>query len=718
MANPSLQELVRSAFAADGPLEAALRARGRTYRPSQPQIDYALAAAATFTLQPDERGAPVTLLEAETGTGKSFGYLIPLALHVARSGSRGLVSTFTHVLLDQLIRREAPIVQEVVGALTGKSLSFERRIGFGNYLSPDKILAMADELDLHEKELRDYLLDLHAFATGGEGSLFEWMDINGAIPERISVADLTLTTPLGEEGAKYREHVERSHKADIVITPHALLARHIAFKNQSLVSGDNRPFAAAVIDEGDALPEVLRDVFHAHVSTLQLDQIAKLVRTPASRDKIRTYIEAFKDLVASLAHQPRGDRAKEWLSLADGRYYKAKLSARAIASGLHKEIGRYVKMAHDSEFAVAAEAVQQDLQRFVKTTEGMGDYEVPGISWSPVWSIPAFEVVPFESSRVASRLFRLDRKTTETMVEALIITSATLDAPSKDSGVTFSHYRQQIGLSDKFHNYRSEISGRFSPENFGELKFHLTRPDGPTPSIANTTAEQPYERNPAWIDHCVATLKLIGDTNERTLVLTTSYADVEALSERLRPHLGDRIVEHERGSKLRDGIEKFRAAKNAIWITPSAWEGIDLPGLIKHLVITKLPLATLDSSLANVQFDVFLSWGLTPDAARSRVLGRIMSDAKRKMKQGIGRAIRAPYDSADIWILDPRFPVPSILAEDPRNQLATAHSGFRSFSSCIPIRFRSGFFSAYDAAELIGGKTSEEIRETAMNCVV
>lgn len=700
-----LVDMVRAAFEKDGPISRELTAAGRAYSISEPQVDYAIAVARTFELGPNEKGAPVTLLEAETGTGKSFGYLVPMTIHCARAGQRGLVSTFTHALMEQLCDRELPIAVAVAESLTGQRLTFARRIGVGNFLSRDKIDALRSELRFEGASRAGPIigiLDSLAAWCDGTGNLADWIAVNGPLPDELQIGDLTLTTAEGAEAKAYRAHLATARRADLLIVPHALLAYHIAFGGRTLVEDGDRGFNCAVIDEGDALPGVLRDVFHVHVSTLQLESLCKLVYSSQTQLAVRALVDEFK-LLVSIAEERvavTSRNRQKFLSLAGTQNGDIRQEAARIADNLHHLIAGYCeKKVEKRVISEDFQPVLRGLERFARACETMADHQAPALTWSPVRGVPAFEVVPHDSSRVASRFFRLDREGA-TMIEALCITSATLDAPGPSDTTAFRGYREQIGLTQKFHNYRNELSGRFSPAVFGELTFHLSRPTAPSPFLREDEGTGEALRNPHWYDYCERVLLQVAARRERALVLTGSYDDTAELAARLRAR-GHDVIEQWRGGRLKDTAEVFRSCEGSMWLAPNAWEGLDLPGLIKHLVITRLPLQNRANSLFQMEYDVLRGRGLGDDDAMRQLLGKVMADGRRKLKQGLGRAIRAASDTCEVWITDPRFPIPSRLLADPKLGLAIRYPGYKAFAGCIPDRFRRGLFPAYEEATLI-----------------
>ncbi len=91
----------RELFGADGPLARALP--GYAYRPEQAAMAQAVGAALA-RLEP-------LIVEAGTGTGKTFAYLVPALL----SGRSVIISTGTRTLQDQLFRRDVPLLAQALG---------------------------------------------------------------------------------------------------------------------------------------------------------------------------------------------------------------------------------------------------------------------------------------------------------------------------------------------------------------------------------------------------------------------------------------------------------------------------------------------------------------------------------------------------------------------------------------------------------------------------
>jgi ATP-dependent DNA helicase DinG len=131
---------------------------------------------------------------------------------------------------------------------------------------------------------------------------------------------------------------------------------------------------------------------------------------------------------------------------------------------------------------------------------------------------------------------------------------------------------------------------------------------------------------------------------ERGIILAPSFAIVESIAGTLRgaiPRSELRIFEHIRGEKLVDTIEAFKDYDGgpAVMLTPSGFEGVDLPGdLSRYQVLVKAPFGSLGDRRIKVILDV------APDVYSLTALMKIV--------QGAGRSVRSSDDHAVTYMLD------------------------------------------------------------------
>ena len=634
---PSLSDLITAAFAESGPLAEAMGARGRIYRRSPDQIAFAQAVGHLFMTG----GGTSGLFESAAGTGKGLGYLVPMTLFSALTGRSGIVGVSSPGAAVQLARSELAMAAEATSDLTGRRVSFARRYAPEDFLSRLKLEALLEVIE--DGALRDSLGRMRAFCDDS-GLIPDWIRDNGPLPDALHPRDVALSSAFDGDSETYAQHLPPGADADILLVPQALLVRH-ARSGRAL--GDRR-FGCAVIDEGEALPETLEHLAQWHLSVLDL---------PSS---------LAGDALVRLAR--RLDREHNGLiRLSDPRHDVVRTEVRALAV----RIG--------------------GLDRFIAACDRPDGPDIPCLSWLPSTAVPAFEIV---SREVAG----LGVKTG--LGELGVVDSLCIAAVEVDDAL-----RRCLALSPA-----AESGGRFTPRRFGMLGFNLSPPSAPKPSpTPKPSLPKPslkeaialHGRNPDWYDWVEAVCLRVAVFNQRTLILSVNAADTAELAVRLRARGLGSLIAHVPGERLSENLAAFRARPDAILIAPDLWEGIDLPGLVKHLVVTRLPLRGRDGVHMRLQAERLVALGLSPADVEAVMFERQAAQARRRVACGIGRAVRSSRDEAQIWIADPRFPLPDSLMNDARLGLPANAGYFRGFTRCIPERFRAGLFATWPAATLI-----------------
>ena len=271
----------------DGHLDSLMRAQKRFFeaRPEQLEMAKAIAAAA--------REKNHLLVEAGTGTGKSYAYLVPLILWAVETKKRVLIATGTKALQQQLVERDLPFLHELFGTHLGTDFKFALCLGTGNYVCPRR-LAKTESLGLFgdSKEV-EQLQQLHRFSasspTGRNVDLpFEparglWAQVN-----RESDLCLARNCPHFEQSFYWKARREQE-KAQVLVANHHLLFAHIAAGGNA--GGVLPPFDALVIDEAHHAEDVAASYLGLEISNLSA---AKLIELLSNRKSGKTVISAVK----------------------------------------------------------------------------------------------------------------------------------------------------------------------------------------------------------------------------------------------------------------------------------------------------------------------------------------------------------------------------------------------------------------------------------------
>ncbi|MCX6845446.1 MAG: hypothetical protein NTU84_02580 [Verrucomicrobia bacterium] len=123
-ATPGFCDAVHDAFSPKGQLA---KSRDFEFRPQQQALAVAVAEALTAS-------RPL-VAEAGTGVGKSLAYLLPAAKFALETGRKGVISTHTINLQEQLVRKDIPIVRKMIGDELPAVLLKGRQ----NYLCPARL---------------------------------------------------------------------------------------------------------------------------------------------------------------------------------------------------------------------------------------------------------------------------------------------------------------------------------------------------------------------------------------------------------------------------------------------------------------------------------------------------------------------------------------------------------------------------------------------------
>ena len=246
---------IKALFAAGGALAKAIR----DYQPRPGQQELAEAVADNLT------GDGILLAEAGTGTGKTFAYLLPLLA----SGKKGLVSTATRNLQEQIFSKDLPLVRKVLGSPARVALLKGRR----NYLCHHHYHQYLDS-EPHTREEKAWRRAIeHFFETTADGDLAALT----AIPEDAPViARITSTAEncLGRDCAFFEECFvqkarQKAKEADVTVINHHLLLADFALKSEGFaeILPDIQAF---IIDEAHHLPLTAINFLGDRLSARQL----------------------------------------------------------------------------------------------------------------------------------------------------------------------------------------------------------------------------------------------------------------------------------------------------------------------------------------------------------------------------------------------------------------------------------------------------------------
>jgi len=640
-------------FAPDGPVAHLL---GDMYRPRRGQ-----ALMARLVKRALDEGQHA-LIEAGTGGGKSFAYLIPLIW----TRSRAFVSTANKTLQNQLWEKDIPALQRIAPRpFTAALLK-----GRGNYICRVKLKELSQQLVLPGQgpSVGDLVARLEQFPSGD----VEELRLFGELRNSLTVGRHDC---LGQRCPMLRRcYYElariQAEKADIVVLNHALLAFNMVLDGQIV-----QPRDVIVIDEAQ---DFVHYVIGALRLTLEYEHVPALVNDTVvignADDRLRgRTVQANHELFTHLAQS--GDQGQQnerrWAS-PDELPLAGKLAGHvnAICKQLMK---RYPPVP-------GADERNEENARHQAAIEWVGQLagEILGLS-RPV---PENKVRYCEKNSPLFRGGREGRKGPGKREEARIVlcqepvevadflreslwaatktvicTSATLTVNQR-----FDYFRWQTGAPPEGEN-KDEKGGVIqriiaSPFDYPNQALLYT-PHGLYPQYGEGEAE--YVRKLA-----AEVERLVRASRGRAFVLCTSTRRVGQLFETLAPRLP--FACYRQGTASREELlDLFRndASGAVLFATKSFWEGVDIPGeLLSLVIIDKLPFAPYRDPVIQHRDQRIREAGGNP------FMQVMLPEAILALKQGVGRLIRAETDRGVMAILDSRLNTkrygPQVIASMPR----------------------------------------------------
>jgi ATP-dependent DNA helicase DinG len=601
-------------FGSDGPLARGLPG----YAPRAGQAAMAREVAAAF----EQRDT--LIVEAGTGTGKTYAYLVPALL----SGRRVIVSTGTRALQDQLFHRDLP---SICGAL-GRPVRVALLKGRANYLCRHR-LEVAEQQAWSRglrREVARVLPRVKAWSVlTRRGDIAELAGAGEQDPVWPWVTS-TRENCLGGDCPRFDECFVLSARrdaqaADIVVVNHHLLMADLILKEEGF--GELLPGAdAIVVDEAHQLPDIAAQFLGFSVSTRQLSALARdlageLLLAQQMGGGIDAAITALDAQLAALVGSVPADTRHEFAQWPD-RLIEDLNGLGARATELSDAL---TPLAADGQSGI--ERLRSRLVDGAARIRLLTAAEAPGgVRWAEASTRNlSFHFAPVD---VAGQLGAL----LEAQSCAWILTSATLAV-----GADFSHYKRRSGLAQA-RSLRFESPFDFPSQALLYLPEGFVDPGG--------------EAHPREVIR--AALPVLEASGGRAFVLFTSHRGLREGALEIRRCWGQTppVPILVQGEAARDQLlRRFREAGNAVLLgTGSFWEGVDVKGsALCVVIIDKLPFAVPDEPVLKARLASIRQQGGNP------FFDEQVPQAVIALKQGVGRLIRDADDFGVVMLCDPRL---------------------------------------------------------------
>ncbi|MDQ2992703.1 MAG: ATP-dependent DNA helicase [Candidatus Eremiobacteraeota bacterium] len=598
-------DTIETVFGADGALARILP--GFEARPGQVQMAQLI-----------ERGfleGMHTIVEAGTGVGKSFAYLVP----ALRSGKKVVLSTGTIALQEQLFQKDIPQIVKALGIPARVTLLKGR----SHYLCKLKFERVRAERLIASSANMERIWEWGTRTTTGDRSELPFSPTTDEWEQLDADAD----DCVGEFCEHFRECFffkkrDEAKYADIVVVNHALF-----FLDLAMGGGLLPPYDFAVLDEAH---QAERWATSALTATLSRSSVGRMLRklhrsydVPKSFDG--TFDEGIRGLESALARVP-GDRyplrsnedaAPALERLRDALYglenwlyanWQSALKRKPENDGeaeRRRDLALRGILAHQATIE-RAQLPTDEAIAWVERSDADGRFEVN--------SAP-FDVSDF----LAGTLF--DR------TQSVVLTSATIA-----DGDSFAFLRRNLGVQEA-----QELVAP-SPFDYAKQARLFVAPPNVNPKSPD------FARQAApLVEEC------LDRTRGRAFVLFTSHARLREVHAAVRERIPYPIRLQGQMPRARL-LEWFRSTPNAVlFATGTFWEGIDVVGdRLSCVIIDRLPFPSPADPLVAARMQSLEARG--QDAFERYMI----PSAIVRLKQGFGRLIRSTSDRGVVALLDGR----------------------------------------------------------------
>jgi len=647
---------ITSMLAPDGAIARRL-GEGFEARPQQVEMAEAVSSAL------GRRGR--LLVEAGTGVGKSFAYLLPAIARVVEHRERVVVATNTIALQEQLLEKDVPLLR----AALPEEFSAVLVKGRGNYISLRR-------LELASKRQETLLPDFASRATLHAVEDWAYSTTDGTLAtlpqlERPAVWDRVQSDAGNCMGRRcptydkcfFQQARRRMERGDLLICNHALFFSDLALRQRGV--GFLPEYDHVILDEAHCVEDVATDHFGRSLAEGRIMHLLGLLFHERTRKGFLT------NLAVAPGCERDIDRAIDFtLRAAEGaRQLFDRVAQRIGAGGRAGAEETILRMPEPGMFENTVTPVFAELAMSLKRLREGVVREDDKFELNSYWeraaaiaddadtlltqAMPACahwaEVKRLDRPGAASTRVTIACSPVEVgpiLKEALfgtdasvVLTSATMTTRDGD----FRHLAERVGCDlkgDDALGTRTLSLG--SPFNFAsqvELHVDETMPDPRERDFPDVLAERVLEH--------------VRATEGGAFVLFTSFALLKAVDRRIRDELeaeGYTVCAQGRDGPRSVLLARFRASEKGVLLgAASFWQGVDVQGsALRNVIITRLPFEPPDRPLVEARGALLKSRGRDPffeDALPRAVL---------RFKQGFGRLVRSASDEGRVVVLDPR----------------------------------------------------------------
>ena len=624
-------------FAEDGPLKAAGEHGGRPY---EFRIQQQQMAMETVMALMDKRNLAI---EAPTGVGKSFAYLVPAILYSRLTGKPAVVTTETISLQEQLVNKDLPLLKKLLQVDFKAALAKGRR----NYLCLRRLAMAAGE---HQKDYIAYpstqaeidrIYDWSESTTDGNrdnaGFYIQNESWNYVCCE---AGNCSFPKCRFQRECFYRKARNEWESADVIVANHALFFTDLAMQMES---GDDSggllpTYGSVIIDEAHTLEDnaaahlglhLTYNGFNAMLNKLYNPDTARglLMRKGVNALELRSETVVLKSL------------GKEFFGQFQNYLLESEEPIRPVTRpGLFTNhlqaplmdfrsmLGDFALEQADADYRSELESIVNQCDMYIDNIHAFINMSIPD---SVYWveeddrQLILYSAPLNVADILAEELFKRDFP--------VITTSATLTVDRR-----FNYFVKRTGFT---RGITRQLSSPFDPEKV-RLYVENSMPD-------------PFDDN--YESELFKALQhYISLSDGKAFVLFTSYAMLKKAAEALEGflfHKGIKLLMQGNDMSRSMLLSEFkRDVRSVLFGTDSFWTGVDVPGeSLSNVIITKLPFAVPTHPLIQARCEKIKEQG------GNAFFDYSLPEAVLKFRQGTGRLIRSRQDSGMIVILDSRI---------------------------------------------------------------
>jgi len=612
-------QLVIDAFSDSGALAKAIEG----FSARQAQTDMALEVAKAI------EGESSLIVEAGTGTGKTFAYLLPafLALNSRdenKQAKKIIVSTGTKNLQEQLFHKDIPLVKKAL--VSNAQIALLK--GRANYLCTYRLAQYQQTRGQLDAQMLQDLVKVKTWANGTQsgdiGELVNVSEDSGVFPFITSTLDNCLARDCPDYESCYLVRArQKAIDADLIVVNHHLFFADMALKDTGF--GELIPKAQVMIfDEAHHIGDIASEYFGEAFSTRQVvdlcvdvlqvqrSSLSDVKQLAKAAEKLQKTCQEFRLLFNY--DTERGN----WREKCQQQQFLQKYQAlKTDLDFLYQVIKLCVSRneAIDSCFDRAVNLLAQ--------YEVMANVDSLGMSFW--YETTPRQVVLHKTPLTVSDKFSAYIKESGA---GWIFTSATLAVDN-----SFEHFAKHLGLQEAS---QLLLESPFDYQKQSQLIVPRYLPPANDKNRALSLAE--------------LAKPLIEASDGACFMLFTSYRVMNQVAELLATRIDNPLLVQGQMAKGKL-LEQFVEQDNAVLLaTASFWEGVDVRGdKLRCVIIDKLPFASPDDPLLQARCEDIKRQGLDPFAKIQ------LPQAVIALKQGVGRLIRDVCDRGILVICDDRL---------------------------------------------------------------